>query len=232
MENRRNYYRILQVQADAAPALIKASYRTLMQKLKYHPDLGGDDWNAALVNEAYYILSNEKRRAEYDESLGDALFPRTETPEKNPQAVKEEVPVEQASGVTCLFCEHHNEDQTAQFCFECQSPLDPIQIATIDQEIRRAITRVTMHDDVQYYTTWPQNPHIGSLLDISPAGMGMQVSERLVSGEIIKIESMVLSAIGQVMHVAFDEKHNPVVGVKLLTASFHCDQGTFLNVAI
>ena len=46
MQNRRNYYRLLQVQPDAAPEVIKASYRTLMQKLRLHPDLGGDEWNA------------------------------------------------------------------------------------------------------------------------------------------------------------------------------------------
>ncbi len=66
MKNRRNYYRILHVQADAPVAVIKASYRTQMQKLKLHPDLGGDDWNAAVLNEAYAILSNTKKRAAYD----------------------------------------------------------------------------------------------------------------------------------------------------------------------
>ena len=42
MENRRNYYRILHVQPDAPTEIIKSSYRTLMQKLRMHPDLGGD----------------------------------------------------------------------------------------------------------------------------------------------------------------------------------------------
>lgn len=72
-ENRRNYYRILHVQRDAPPAIIKNSYRTLMQRLKMHPDLGGDHWNAAVINEAYAVLSDPKKRAEYDASLGRAL---------------------------------------------------------------------------------------------------------------------------------------------------------------
>ena len=66
VKNRWNYYRILQVQPDAALDVIKASYRTLMQKLKFHPDLGGDNWNATVINEAYRVLSNSERRAEYD----------------------------------------------------------------------------------------------------------------------------------------------------------------------
>ena len=49
--------------------MIKANYRTLMQKLKLHPDLGGDDWNASLLNAAYATLRNSVRRAEYDQEL-------------------------------------------------------------------------------------------------------------------------------------------------------------------
>ena len=66
MENRRNYYRILHVQPDAPTEIIKSSYRTLMQKLRMHPDLGGDQWNATLINEAYQTLMDAARRAEYD----------------------------------------------------------------------------------------------------------------------------------------------------------------------
>jgi predicted transcriptional regulator len=34
MKNRRNYYRILQVQPDAPVEIIRASYRTMMRELK------------------------------------------------------------------------------------------------------------------------------------------------------------------------------------------------------
>ena len=40
----------------ATPAVLKASYRALMQKLRVHPDLGGDAWNAQVLNEAYATL--------------------------------------------------------------------------------------------------------------------------------------------------------------------------------
>ena len=72
MENRRNYYRILHIQPDAPVAIIKASYRTQMQKLRMHPDLGGDEWNASLLNEAYQVLSDPGRRRTYDKAyFGD-----------------------------------------------------------------------------------------------------------------------------------------------------------------
>ena len=70
-KNKRNYYRVLFVQPDAPMEIIQASYRTIMQKLKAHPDLGGDTWNASVINEAYQTLIDHEKRVSYDA----ALFP-------------------------------------------------------------------------------------------------------------------------------------------------------------
>lgn len=69
MKSRRNYYRLLRVQPDASLEIIKHSYRTLMQKLQHHPDLGGDEWNASHINMAYATLRDPKKRAAYDQKL-------------------------------------------------------------------------------------------------------------------------------------------------------------------
>lgn len=69
MKSRRNYYRLLRVQPDASLEIIKLSYRTLMQKLQHHPDLGGDEWNASHINAAYATLRNPAKRAAYDRKL-------------------------------------------------------------------------------------------------------------------------------------------------------------------
>ncbi len=69
MQNRRNFYRILQVQPDAPTEVIKNNYRTLLQKLRIHPDLGGDQRNASLVNQAWQTLRDPIRRHEYDRQL-------------------------------------------------------------------------------------------------------------------------------------------------------------------
>lgn len=77
MKNKRNYYRILHVQPDAPREIIQSSYRTLMQKLKAHPDLGGEEWNATVINEAYQVLMDTERRADYDRMLFKKESPRT-----------------------------------------------------------------------------------------------------------------------------------------------------------
>ncbi len=69
MKNKRNYYRILYVQPDAPAEVIRASYRTLMHTLRQHPDLGGEHWNASIINEAHGVLTDEARRRAYDHKL-------------------------------------------------------------------------------------------------------------------------------------------------------------------
>ncbi len=69
MDNRRNFYRILRVQPDASFDVIQQSYRSLMQKLRLHPDLGGEVRNARIINQAYAILRIPELRAAYDVKL-------------------------------------------------------------------------------------------------------------------------------------------------------------------
>ena len=64
----KDYYQILGVEPDAEKADIKAAYRKLARK--YHPDLNpGDEAEAKFkeVAEAWEVLGNAERRAEYDE---------------------------------------------------------------------------------------------------------------------------------------------------------------------
>lgn len=59
-----NYYSILGVNKDASQAEIKQAYRRLA--MMHHPDRGGDSSKLSIVNEAYEVLGNESKRAEYD----------------------------------------------------------------------------------------------------------------------------------------------------------------------
>ena len=64
-----DYYRLLHVHPDAPAAVIKASYRAMMQKLRLHPDLGGDQALAQQLNLAVATLCHSIRRSEYDALL-------------------------------------------------------------------------------------------------------------------------------------------------------------------
>jgi len=66
----KDYYKTLGVAKTAKPAEIKASYRKLARK--YHPDANKGNASAEEkfkeISEAYSVLSDEKRRKEYDEA--------------------------------------------------------------------------------------------------------------------------------------------------------------------
>lgn len=59
-----NYYEILGVSKDASPEEIKKAFHRLAHK--YHPHKGGDEKKFKEINEAYQILSNKEKRAQYD----------------------------------------------------------------------------------------------------------------------------------------------------------------------
>ena len=67
----RNYYDILQVSPDAEQEVIQAAYRRLARK--YHPDVNSGPGAAKRMremNEAFEVLGDPRKRAEYDAELG------------------------------------------------------------------------------------------------------------------------------------------------------------------
>lgn len=61
-----NYYEVLQVAMNASPQDIKRAWKYLLQKKRKHPDLGGSEEDATLINEAYTVLKDALRRSAYD----------------------------------------------------------------------------------------------------------------------------------------------------------------------
>ena len=61
-----NYYNILGVEKGASKADIKKAFRKLAHQ--YHPDKkGGDEAKFKKINEAYHVLSDDGKRAQYDQ---------------------------------------------------------------------------------------------------------------------------------------------------------------------
>lgn len=131
-EERRNLYRILHVQPEAPLEVIRASYRTLMSTLRSHPDLGGDPQAAALINNAYAVLTDPERRRAYDRALAGAVLPaagaaRTIPARRAPPSAPITTidPAAWLADRACPFCQHplpaslHLDTR----CDHCQAPL-------------------------------------------------------------------------------------------------------------
>lgn len=246
MKNRRNYYKLLHVQPDAPAEIIRSSYRTLMMKLKQHPDMGGDEWNAALINQAYQTLVDEGKRAQYDRER--LYFDRMDFPNAlmppGPQVAKRKIGYTGHQGMNsmphsrCLFCKtSHGGDirmHAQRRCACCGSPLNPVVDNTIlDAEQRRAVRRMARHSRLTFYTAWPQQGFSGHIHDLSPMGMQIHAEEKLQEAQLIKIESDILHAVAMVVYCRSQYKCGPhcyVVGIKFFTLLFQRPLGTFLSV--
>jgi hypothetical protein len=67
MPNLPDYYAVLGLMPSSEDVVVQAAYRALMRR--YHPDRGGpaaDAARAQAINEAYSVLGDPARRADYD----------------------------------------------------------------------------------------------------------------------------------------------------------------------
>jgi curved DNA-binding protein CbpA len=243
VKNRRNYYRILHVQPDAPQAIIKASYRTLMQKLRLHPDLGGDVWNAALLNEAYDILSNPGKRAIYDSQfLKDrtAAHPpagqqKADKNHNHPRQAASEKPHKQYSNTDCPFCgmpykrNHHygNYDE----CAGCNSPVQRINRTDCVDTLQRALQRIEHHAVMSFFTEVAQSPgYTATITDLSPRGLRFLSTRGLAEAQVIKIVCGALSATASIIYCKQrGTGGHYIVGAEFLTIRFHKSCGTFFS---
>ena len=70
MATQRTHYDILNVSQEAEPAVVEAAYKALIKK--YHPDQAAGapvSKDAAAINEAFAVLKDPAKRADYDHRL-------------------------------------------------------------------------------------------------------------------------------------------------------------------
>lgn len=238
MDNRRNFYRILHVQPDAPTEVIRMSYLTLMQRLKMHPDLGGDHVQAVLINEAFSTLVDPVRRAAYDRTLA-----RERTmPGYRADPVHRDAPARPiastgiADPYACPFCgtafAPSDAARVDARCSFCDSPLYPASHHAHEVSTRRAIERMSRRMPVTFFLSWPQHPGYNAMTeDVSPSGMRLACTLDLVPNERLKIDCDLCAATGVVRH-AFAVEGTPglwQVGVEFLTLWIRPARGVFVS---
>ena len=203
MDNRRNYYRVLHVQPDAPVELIKASYRTLMHKLKHHPDLGGDHDTAILINEAHEVLTNKVKRAAYDKQLlaqrSKASMGTQSASQRQPKKPQPETPKDTK----------YDADQAPE---------------------ERVMPRVKLGALVTYYfEDQPKLKHQGTIIDFSPSGLQIQIEDPVPIHGKIRLKSQQMTARALVSYCKPFGRARWRIGVILLETQYTKRQGGFFS---
>jgi DnaJ domain/PilZ domain len=240
----KDYYAVLHVQPGAPVEIIRASYRTLMQQLKAHPDLGGDAGTAAEINEAYAVLKDATKRAAYDaERAGSttghgnghaAAEPRADGAGQSKTGAPGAAFGTDAS--SCTFCRlpHAPKERSAERCSRCGSPLvRALPAIEMSDRTQRALHRVNKDEPLRFFKDWQEHAgHVGVLLDLSLTGLRFAAPEFLAVGQIVRIECALFSAVARVARCERGRELLFQVGAEFVTVLFHRQRGSLVSIPV
>ncbi|MCO4099494.1 MAG: J domain-containing protein [Gemmatimonas sp.] len=207
--NRRNYYRVLHVQPDAPPEVVRAAYRALMAR--HHPDQeGGDHVQAVLLNEAWAVLGNATSRAEYDARRARAGQRHRTGAEARRESCAEQAPPPpsspsspHASAEHCAFCGDTNT-VGAVVCARCTAPLArAIRPASHRPPSatgeRRTLPRVSRADWGTVQLHWTGEPLDIRLRNLSVGGVSFYLGAPLAVGARVRVIAAAFDAVVEVV---------------------------------
>jgi curved DNA-binding protein CbpA len=235
LKNRRNYCRILHIQQDAPLEVIKASYRTLMGKLGCHPDMGGAHVDASLVNEAYEILCNPRKRVEYDFLLSlKQNNRRKKQPGKERTSAageKQSRPVPDVhTEARSLAASEQNAHRHCPICGEAGCRKRHEKSGRIEH---RKLNRVKREGRVSYTLANSLNPYEGEIIDLSPKGMKFLSKKELDPMTRIEVQCAFFSGAARVVNSEVVRRAKSLmymIHLNFLKVEFERPSGTFLSV--
>lgn len=227
--NRRNYYRLLHVQADAPAEVIKASYRALM--LLNHPDRGGDHAEAVLLNEAYAVLCDAEKRKAYDvqraaradRSRGAASEAKSEPKRDSAKA---------STGPRCPLCKMAAPTVigSSTRCTRCRAPLAPVSHASDKQRVveRRSMPRVSKSDWALLYVDWPSDVIDVRMRDLSLDGISVYSGAEQPLDQTIRVAGAAFDVVATIVSCRRVGKVF-TLHARLVTALFTAPTGGFVS---
>jgi hypothetical protein len=210
--DRRNHYRILFVQPEAPPEVIKASWRALLGSARGHPDLGGDPVAAARINEAYTVLSDPERRRAYDRLLdvtrmraqADGGPPAALPPAAPRTGARRADPAAWRSDRCCPMCRTALPAtlRADTRCTRCDAPLAPApRVDATERELfgRRAAVRRSRTDAATVFETALGSGIDARVVDLSLGGAGLLTAAAVSPGSAVRVVTPTLDAVARVV---------------------------------
>ena len=226
MKDNADYYQLLLVHPDAPLEIIRASYRTIMQSLRQHPDLGGDHERATLINQAYAVLTDPEKRAAYD------LARAPDADEGAAEWEEKECSTSECAG-SCGFCSAPYDIGRAlhadDLCASCMSPLYPAERHRHENSGQRMLSRIKKRQVVSCYTSWPQTGIRAEMRDLSLNGMQLHAPFAADPGQLIKVHCESCQAVVRVAYCRSDGATRWRLGVEFVTLQFASTRGNFVS---
>lgn len=219
---RRSHYQVLYVRPDAPDAVINAAYRALLQTRHAHPH----DPDSRQLHEAYAVLSDPSRRAQYDRQLADATAAHCQS-----AATQRPSPALSA----CPFCDTPVPTPSAgprsRRCPSCASPLSTPPAARRLNATRRAFERQPMAATVEYFLRGGRAPRAARLHDFSPRGARLTADERLPLDTLMALKTPLFDALARVVDCRPSASHDRYeLGVEFITLALTAPAGSLLSI--
>ena len=237
-DNRRNHYRVLHVQPDAPTEVIRSSWRTLLSRLRQHPDLGGTHAQAVLVNQAWEVLGDADRRSAYDAGLQlegrDGPAQRAEAKALAGPAVALAWMAGQPPTVAaCPLCGLAASQPVRHDsrCSHCQSPLARLpEPSHAGQELFGRRGAVRRHQDhvAQVHLGWPAPALPVRWRDLSLSGLSFYAAQPLAMGQRLRLIDSAIDGVAEVVDCR-PQGRVQVLHARLLTALLLQATGVFVS---
>jgi hypothetical protein len=199
---RRNLYRLLHVQPEAPPAVIKAAWRALIASL--HPDAGGGHEAAARLNAAYATLSDPARRAAYDRNLRRPGRPTAAAVPAAAGAPDTAATTAWLAARRCPLCAHPftRLAGTDPSCARCAAPLVPAPLAASERvELvgRRRAQRIDHRAPAALQLAGQSPAFQAEMCDLSLSGARLRAPVGVAPGSIVRLRTASLHAVARVV---------------------------------
>jgi curved DNA-binding protein CbpA len=237
IKEQRNYYRLLHVQPEAPVEIITASYRSIMTKMRFHPDLGGNNETAALINKAYAVLKDPEKRKAYDRTLNGMQHKPSARQQAPSSGTKYADNASSNRAYLCPFCSNANVAAVVTAnsrCNRCESPLAPIPNRFPGKrEIlgQRFSARVAKADTAKIFPGWGFPAVSARLRDLSPIGISLFAATNLAPGAVVRVVSPSYDFLARVVRVRPMDRIQ-IVHARLITAWFVKKSSVFVSMSV
>ena len=95
--------------------------------------------------------------------------------------------------------------------------------------MRRMLRRFVRHQPIEVHVEWPDRARRALMQDLSLNGMRFTAEAPMEPGRLVKIESVLCSALGRVTYCGLEATGGYSVGIEFVTLRFAQTCGTFVS---